>query len=446
MVTENVLLNSGKIQRDLLCLRIDIKNYRNKDGAIEVVTNDALVSEPAWFKDEQGIGKVVQGNNINTCIKIKAIGDGVLKICFPVWVDYKSIKIDGKEILDAPVATWHNRPFCYEMPVKDGQEILLEAEQQYHQYTKAEIKDVLLKLYCDDIIQKLEKNLNIIDKRNYFNPDKEFFIIDSNNLDTVKEKLYGYVIQDNGIIEEANIEYLDKNNMSGCGAYVYISRQQDDIIIKQDFNGSYGLFLFQSGDYFALSNSLFYLVDYLKDKFKFELNIDYFNYMLAMEMCSEVFYDTMIKNIHLMDKDAVIEINLKNKSLSTKLIDYQLAQYSIDSAQGIQILDNWFARWTTIFRNLKEKTNNICVDLSGGIDSRISFLLTLKSGIDLNYIRVCSIEDTLHNHTEDFEIATQISKYFGFQLNKKLEADSINFSHEDAVNMYIFYFSLLQHY
>ena len=32
------------------------------------------------------------------------------------------------------------------MPVKDGQEVTLEIEQQYHEYTEDELKDVISKL------------------------------------------------------------------------------------------------------------------------------------------------------------------------------------------------------------------------------------------------------------------------------------------------------------
>ena len=65
---------------------------------------------------------------------------------FRLWVDYKSIKINGKEQLSAPVQTWHDKPYRFEMPVKDGQVINIEVAQQYHQYTKDELKDVILKL------------------------------------------------------------------------------------------------------------------------------------------------------------------------------------------------------------------------------------------------------------------------------------------------------------
>lgn len=108
---------------------------------------------------------------------IKAIQDGKLILSFkgqdkryngtrfPVWVDYKSIKIDGKEILSVPVATWHDKPFRCEMPVKDGQVVKVEVVQQYHQYSKGELKDVILKLnpnsdYIRENIKKFSKKIH----------------------------------------------------------------------------------------------------------------------------------------------------------------------------------------------------------------------------------------------------------------------------------------------
>lgn len=143
---------------ELSTYRLDIKNVGSENNALEISANDGKVAAPKWFTNVQGVGIVLQGNAMNNIIKIKAINDGKLMLSFrgqdkrfenkrfPLWIDYKSIKIDGKEILSAPVATWHDKPYRYEMPVKDGQEITLDIEQQYHQYFEDELKDVILKL------------------------------------------------------------------------------------------------------------------------------------------------------------------------------------------------------------------------------------------------------------------------------------------------------------
>lgn len=113
---------------------------------------------------------VTESNKKIQNITIKAIQNGKLVLSFkgqdkrysgtrfPLWVDYKSIKIDGKEILSSPVATWHDKPFRYEMPVKDGQVVRVEVVQQYHQYAKEELKDVILKLNPNS--DYIKKNIN----------------------------------------------------------------------------------------------------------------------------------------------------------------------------------------------------------------------------------------------------------------------------------------------
>ena len=160
----------------LTSYRIDIKNSGIESNAVELSFADGKVTEPSWYTNSQGIGKILQGNGMVNTIKIKAINDGILHISFlgqyrsykgqliPIWINYKSIKIDGKEILFAPIETWHNEPFKYEMPVKDGQEIYLEFEQQYHKYIEDELKTIIQKCdqYKEDTNSNIDEILNAI--------------------------------------------------------------------------------------------------------------------------------------------------------------------------------------------------------------------------------------------------------------------------------------------
>lgn len=56
-------------------------------------------------------------------------------------------------------------------------------------------------------------------------------------------------------------------------------------------------------------------------------------------------------------------------------------------------------------------------DLSGGLDTRISFCILKNSGINLKEIKIHSLNDNLSCHTEDFLIAKQIADYYNFDLN-----------------------------
>ena len=119
-------------------------------------------------------------------------------------------------------------------------------------------------------IAELEKN-----SINYFDVEKEFFLIDSDNLSRVHSKLYGYSIQRTGIYEQDNLTPEAIAGLDGRGCYVYVEVKDGEITIKQDLNGCWGIYLFRRGDYFALSNSFFRLVDHVMFKYPLTINRDY---------------------------------------------------------------------------------------------------------------------------------------------------------------------------
>ncbi len=164
---------SKAVKNSLQSFRIDIKNLGSAENAVSITAQNAQISTPAWFTNAQGIGQVVNGAGTKQKLTIKAIKSGTLQLNFrgqdkrnldntrfPLWIDYKSIKIDGKELLSAPVATWHDKPYRYEMPVKDGQQITVEFEQQPHPYTSDELKDIILKLNPNSTY--IKQNINKI--------------------------------------------------------------------------------------------------------------------------------------------------------------------------------------------------------------------------------------------------------------------------------------------
>lgn len=254
-----------------------------------------------------------------------------------------------------------------------------------------------------------------------FNPDTEFFVIDSDNMQSVKTRLYGFVVQDNGIIESDAIKNVTYP-LSGCGAYVYIDSGRRIIKIHQDFNGSYGLFLFQRNGYFAISNSFFYLLNHIKSKFKLSFDYDYAHFLYTMELCSESYSDTHISEIKMLPKNVVVKINKSRNKIGFDYIDYKTGTIDINSKTGMKILDSWYARWTRIFNQIHSRTNSLSITLSGGFDSRLTLMLALGSGVDLNDIHVFSVNDDLHTHVEDFQIASEIASYYGFELNRDVSS------------------------
>lgn len=152
--------------------RLDIKNEGGADNKIEISSNKSCrISQPAWFSNAKGIGQVVEGYDKNNLLRIKAIKSGKLILSFkapdkkidnkriPFWIDYKSIKINDQEILNAPISVWHDKPYNYEMNVKNGDVIYITFETQYHQYPKWELQNIIFALNWNNmnVLKKLRK-------------------------------------------------------------------------------------------------------------------------------------------------------------------------------------------------------------------------------------------------------------------------------------------------
>ncbi|OUO56595.1 glycosyltransferase [Candidatus Avelusimicrobium gallicola] len=148
-----------QVRAELSGIRLDIKNVGQAQNAVEIYTTEKL-SQPAWFSNAQGQGQVLESCRPHLRFNIKAVHPGKLSLVFrgkdrrfgkeriAAWVDYTSIKINGKELLPRPVPVWHDKPFRYEMPVKDGQTVQIELWQHPHKYSRAELKDLVLKLFA----------------------------------------------------------------------------------------------------------------------------------------------------------------------------------------------------------------------------------------------------------------------------------------------------------
>lgn len=272
---------------------------------------------------------------------------------------------------------------------------------------------------------------------------EKFFIIDSNELDSIKTKFYGYAISNNEIITDEH--YADELDLITQGAYVYIKRNGEKISIYQDFEGSYGIHLYKNGDYFCISNSFFKLIDYLKEKhYPLSLNKDCADALLLSKYGSQIYKQTLVNEIEVLPRNQIIHIDISTKTVSFEIINFNEKTIPINSQEAMDILDNWYIRWTSLLRNLKKETNNITVDLSGGFDSRMSFVTVVGSNIDLNQIHVFSVNDGVHTHNQDFEIASEIASFYNFRLNNlsNIENERIYFEEIETPLNICFYTKL----
>lgn len=165
------------LKRQLAEGRVDIKNFGAATNAVTVSSRTGTISYPLWFTNTQGKGAVFSCNRMESSFEVACSGAGKLRLefrapdkrennqRFPVWADYRSIRVNGKEILSAPVAVWHDKPYRFEMPVKDGQTVKVVLARDFHSYGKDELTDVLLKLnpksdYVRNHIKLLTKKLH----------------------------------------------------------------------------------------------------------------------------------------------------------------------------------------------------------------------------------------------------------------------------------------------
>ncbi len=281
---------------------------------------------------------------------------------------------------------------------------------------------------------------------NFFSPQDHFFIIDSQDLASVKTSIYGFSVQDSGIYDRHNFTDEVINGLDGNGVYVCVERSGDEIVIRQDFSGSYGLYLYKQDGHFVLSNSFLYLMEYLSKRVRLTLNRDYANHFMIMVMVSMAYSETFLNEVEVLPRDVVVKIDIPSVSLTTERVYYHENTVRLNSREGLDILDRWFARWTTLFRNIYSQTHNIDADLSGGFDSRMTFGLLLKSGIDINSICVTTKTGKGHTLEDDYEVASEIAKQLGFALNNRdvFTGGELNSSVEDGIKI-AFYARMFVH-
>ena len=250
--------------------------------------------------------------------------------------------------------------------------------------------------------------------------DENFFVIDSNNLSKLNSHLYGFIINKNGILTDNYYKELGKyEEPSPQGIYIMIRKIGNEIILNQDFDGSYGIYIYEdkNANYFAISNSFLLLQEYLIGKKNFSLNKDFANHFIVAGLCSLSIDETLINEIKQIPSNAFIIIDTKKKSFKIDYINYKENTILLESKEGLGLIDSWVDKWGYIFRSLKKQTDNISADLSGGFDTRAMLTILLNSGVEMDELNIHSILDDRQDHESDFKIASNISSKFGFKLN-----------------------------
>lgn len=135
--------NYDFLKKYLQC-RIDIKNFGSEDNDILLIESDdplQVFNAPDWFKDDNGIGYMLESNTGSLDLSFKCVNDGTIKFGFkgkdyrdrkgyriPIYIDYTEIIVDDENLVSGSRVCWHDNPFNYQKNVKDGQIIRIQVK------------------------------------------------------------------------------------------------------------------------------------------------------------------------------------------------------------------------------------------------------------------------------------------------------------------------------
>lgn len=263
-----------------------------------------------------------------------------------------------------------------------------------------------------------------------------FFFIDSNNLDQIKSRLYGFVFQKNKLY----INYKNGITLSphDIGVYINIVVDENSILIQQEYNGKIPIYIYRKNDYFACSNSLLFLAKTVADKHSLSFNEKFSQYILAEDLTSTLYGDTIINEIICIPRNATLLIDKKTNRISIHKKTLRVEYIDIDTQAGLTLLDDWYNHYASLIHSLMQMGKKISVDLSGGFDSRAVFTLFTSDNTILRNCRINTSTGKGHTLTEDFEIASQIARLFDCKLNKNLALYSYPISSHESLYLSFF--------
>lgn len=147
--------NLRELLHNFITARIDI-SLSGSNAKLEILNiSDKNIShtQPNWF-NKNGNGHILESSAFKIDFEIKAVTSGDLNIQFrgvdvresvnntirvPYWIDYKSIKVDGKELLKQIIPTWHDQILPLNGKVNAGDTIKLHVEWEPHKDTRKNI-------------------------------------------------------------------------------------------------------------------------------------------------------------------------------------------------------------------------------------------------------------------------------------------------------------------
>lgn len=264
--------------------------------------------------------------------------------------------------------------------------------------------------------------------------EDNFFIVTSENYKKMQAAFYGYVFTEEKILIRENPDNIDIDIYSP-GIYVNIAIDNNTIVIKQDYYCGFGLYIYRYNDYWAVSNSLYMLINYLSTKSDLTINSDFFDLYMVKDVIPPSETETIIKEINELKQGEYISINKERCELN--VIKSNIEKYSVDifSREGFELIKKWRNRYINIIKSLLINDYIVTADLSGGFDTR-ACLCIYKELLDQKFnIAIHTSTDGLSCHPEDLQIATKIADIYNFKLNNLANVPSIKIDSIESLLM-----------
>ena len=122
--------------------RLDIKNFGNSNNnlnLLEISDSNSLVLYPKWLKNNKGSGMIIQSDKGYLKMKLKCVNNGELNIFlkgpdikdkqknrYPIYIDYTSLKINGKEYIHENLLTWMEKSYKFIRTVENSEILDIE--------------------------------------------------------------------------------------------------------------------------------------------------------------------------------------------------------------------------------------------------------------------------------------------------------------------------------
>ncbi len=281
--------------------------------------------------------------------------------------------------------------------------------------------------------------MNTITLNNWF--ESNFFVITSENVKYMDSHLYGYLFYKNEFVSEYNqIKDINENELKeAAGAYIIINKNDKELRVLRDSMGIMRVYYYVDDSYWAISNSFFKLLQTVAENKKLHFDIGDAESLYMASMMSYSVFGTLVKEIKSMPVWSKMIINFWENKLYLEN-DYRFKnRISIDSEQGMSIIDSWISKWAGIYKGLEMGGWQMQVELSGGFDSRTVFALLKYAGVDFNKpnVKILTVKPDKsqiaeYNHyKEDYEIVGAIAKDNDLHLCNEVGFKKHNLSSND---------------